>query len=708
MMAQPSGAAPRFKPWQAIVLLIGGGTAVYLNSLTAPFVFDDLSAIVSNGSIRTLWPPWTALSPPTGGSLTVEGRPVLNLSLALNYALGGLDVRGYHTVNIAIHVLAALALFGVVRQTFLTPRLAPRLGPAATLLACAVALIWEAHPLQTESVTYVVQRAESLMGLFYLLTMYAFVRYAAAQPGNQRHARCVWLPIAVTACWLGMATKEVMASAPVMVLLYDRTFIAGSFRRIWERRRLPYGLLGGSWILLTSLIASGGGNRSGIFGFGLGASWWEYWLTQCIAIVHYLRLAIWPHPLVFEYGVFSVADPMRVVLPGLLLLAFVTGTVMGLRRNAVLGFLGFWFFALLAPTSIVPSTTQMIVEHRMYLSLAAVVSLLVGSSYIALERLNRTSVGSTSERPGRLFVAAWMAIAIAFGGLTLRRNEDYKSAIDLWRDTVAKRPENFLAHHLLGTALEEAGEFDAGVAHYREALQLEPRFFRSHASLGALFLRTGRRNEADQHFLAALKLQPDNPELHEYRGILLTQDKRFHEAIVHLEKALTLEPEREVTRYNLAHALASAGRHAEAVFQYRKVVHARPDFVEGHYNLANALVAIGEQTDALASYETALRFQPDYAKAHNNIANLLASRGRIAKAIDHYFAALAANPDSAEAHHNLGTALFEAGRLNESASHYEEALRLNPGLRAAQERLAAVRARQAGQTRPASAIPASR
>src|SRR5687768_14114124 len=142
--------------------LVAAIVSAYFNSLGAPFVFDDLLAIPENPTIRRLWPLTDVLFPPRGEGLSVEGRPVLNLTLAFNYAIGGTAVRGYHVVNLAIHSLATLTLFGLLRRTLLLPRLRERFGRDALPLSAIIAVLWSLHPLQTESVTYVIQRAESL------------------------------------------------------------------------------------------------------------------------------------------------------------------------------------------------------------------------------------------------------------------------------------------------------------------------------------------------------------------------------------------------------------------------------------------------------------------------------------------------------------------------------------------------------------------
>ena len=167
----------------AVALLLLAGVVAYSNSFSAPFLFDDDPAIADNPTIRSLWPPWGVLSPPNTGA-GVNGRPVINLSFAINYSLGGLGVRGYHVANLAIHLCAALALFGIIRRTLLRPVLQPRFGDHALPIAFVAALVWMLHPLQTESVIFVEQRTESLMGLFYLLTLYAAVRGMEAPPSR--------------------------------------------------------------------------------------------------------------------------------------------------------------------------------------------------------------------------------------------------------------------------------------------------------------------------------------------------------------------------------------------------------------------------------------------------------------------------------------------------------------------------------------------
>ena len=657
----------------AVVLLVLAGLLAYQNSYDAPFVFDDVSSIVENPTLHSLA---GALSPPLGGSLTVEGRPLLNLSFALNHAFSGLDPTGYRATNVALHVLAALTLYGIIRRTLAAPLRRASWEAGAWPVALVAALIWELHPLQTESVTYVVQRAESLMGLLYLFTFYAFIRGSAA------HDRRVWLRMSVVACFAGMAVKEVMATAPLLVLLHDRTFVAGSFAAAWRERRGYYLALAGTWLLLAVEVGMTGGNRSGIMGLDVGVSWGRYVLGQSEAVVRYLGLCLWPSPLVFEYGAIR-PRPWPELLPWLAVTGpLFAGTLMALRLRPVLGYLGAWFFVILAPTSLVPSTTQMIVEHRLYLPLAAVVALVVAG----------VRFGLTPPLAGRTLGVLGTFGAAALLALTVQRNRVYASEISLWRDTLAKRPDNALAHHILGEALEKAGANADALVHYGRAAELRPEFVLPRGGLGRLLLQAGRDQEARRAAEQALALQSDYFPAREVLGTVLAREGRPEAAVVQYQAALAAASAHTPIRFLLAGALARSGRTDESIVEYSRVVEEQPDHAAAHFNRANLLRERGRMAEAIEGYRDAIRAGPAHAGAHSNLATLLASSGRWTEAVEHYRTALQVGPGQAAVHHNLGLTLVRLGRVGEAVEEFETALRLNPALGAAQAALEEVRA----------------
>jgi tetratricopeptide (TPR) repeat protein len=669
-----SAAGPRRTVW-AVALIALSVLAAYCGSLRAPFVFDDLSAIPENASIRKLWPVWGAFSPPPG--TTVGGRPLANLSLALNYALGGTDPRGYHAVNILIHVLGAVTLFGLVRRTLARPVLSGRFGRDATPLALAVALLWALHPLQTEAVTYVIQRVESLMALFYLLTLYCFVRSVdSPRPLG-------WQVCTVVACLLGMATKEVMATAPVMALLYDRTFVAGSFGKAWRQRRGLYLALAATWLPLAFFVASTGWTRGGSAGLGSPVGPTAYWLVQFGAVVRYLWLSVWLYPLVFDYGTLLAGQAWQTALCALVVAALAAATLLAFRRvgTAALGFLGAWVFVILAPTSVVPVATQTVAEHRMYLPLAALMALFVAGVYSVAGRRSWVPLG---------------IVAVALGFLASRRNEDYRSAVSLWRDTVSKRPDNARAHCSLGFALaSEPGGLPEAISEYEAALRIQPDFPDAHNDLGmALEGIPDRSGEAIRHFGEAVRIRPGFAQAHYNLGIALARQGQIPDAIGEYEAALRAQPDYAEACNNLGNLLCASGRVEEGIQQLETALRIRPDYAKAHFDLGNALVQAGRVPDAIGHYEEALRIQPDFAEADNNLGMILCRSGRMPEGIAHIEAAIRARPDYAQAHFALGAALLQSGRRDEAAAEFEKVLELRPADAPARRMLEMIRARR--------------
>ena len=616
----------------------------YGPSLGGRFLYDDVGSIAQNETIRHL----SGAFVPPGGE-TVSGRPVLNLSFALNYALSGPHEWSYHAANAAIHAAAALLLLGIVRRTLVTPAAGARGDPEALATGFAAALLWALHPLQTESVAYVVQRAESLMGLFYLLTLYSFIRGAGAGPGAR-----LWHLLAFAACLLGMATKEVMATAPLVVLLYDRAFLAGSFAEAWRRRRGSYLALASCWLAMAG-FAWLGGARSGTAGFGSGVSWWAYALTQARAVALYIRLSLWPHPLIGDYGRFLGGGRLEVVLGALLVVALLAATVQLLRRNRPAGFLGAWFFVILAPSSsVIPVSTEIIAEHRMYLPLAAIAVLFA------------TALHSVIRRP-RPFLALVGALALALGAATALRTRVYRDAEAFWTDDVLKVPGNAGAWNNLGMILAERGDQAGAMVLYRRALALVPTFAFAHTNLGNSLAATGHAAEAASEYEAALRYRPEDPAVH----------------------------------MRLAYALALGKRGYAAAAEYREALRLEPGSAEAWAGLGAAMVQVGNLPEAADAYAQAVRLQPEHAGTRVDYGDVLVQLGRSAEAIREYLEALRVGPGAADVHNNLGGLLAEGGDLAGARAEFEEALRLKPDYADARGNLERVRAleRQAGARR---------
>lgn len=656
----PAVSAPRAGRWAGLVLA-AVIVAAYLPGVRAPFLFDDTLSIAENPTIRRLWPLSGPLRPPDGG-LTVSGRPLLNLSLAFNHAISGASPWSYRVFNILLHAANALLVMGIVRRTILRcPAGRPAAGRAQSL-AWSAGAVWALNPIQTQAVTYAVQRAESLMACCYLFTLYAFIR-GVEETGPRDAPRRGWFHASIVACFLGMGTKEVMVTAPLMVLLYDRTFVAGRLADALKARGGYYLGLAAAWVLLAGLVA-GAGNRGGTAGLGVGLPLWAYPLTQFEAVARYLALGLWPNPLVFEHGTFWV-HRARDLLPFAAVVVPVLGaTLWALRRHPVAGFLGAWFFGILAPTSLTPGTIQMIVEHRAYLSLAALATALVLLVHLVA---------------GKRAWLAWLLVALALAALTARRNHDYRSALALWTDTVAKRPHNPRAHEGLAEALTALGRPDHALASRREAVRLDPANARAQFNLALLLAETGRTEEALIHYRESLRHEPNEARTHNNLAIALVRLGRVPEALEHYRAAQRLNPHEPEYLYNHGLALMRLEDRTAALDRFAEALRLQPRAPTLLLALGEAFAGARQFERATESFRLLVERDPRSAAARLRLADGLSDLGRVAEAVPQYEAAIRLEPDRAEAHHNLGVAFARLERWDEARRAFDEALRLRPG-----------------------------
>jgi protein O-mannosyl-transferase len=429
----------------------------------------------------------------------------------------------------------------------------------------------------------------------------------------------------------------------LLVLVYDRTFVSGSLASAWHRHGRLHAFLVATWGLLAYFVITAGHMRAGVIETGAILSPWSYLLTQCRAIVHYLRLAVWPDPLVVDYGTATVTQWLDVLPQAALLAALFLGTLFALWRKWTVGFMGLWFFAILAPSSsVVPLPAQTMAEHRMYLPLAAVLGLAVA----ALRRM-----------PWRFRLGCGVALALAFCGLTIRRNEDYRSGVRLWQDTARKVPDNARARYNLAICLGDANRPMEAVAEYETALRLAPDYHSAENNLGTLLDELGRTREAILHYEAALRADPTQVQAHVNLGHALLKTDRFPEAIAHYETALRLDPKLALVHVYWGTALMQEGQPAEALPHFEKAVHLEPGLLQARAAYAAALTQLGRLGEAIAQSEAAVRLKPDSPDARVFFAH----------------------------------GLLRAGRLPEAKEQFEEALRLVPDHQPAREGLARVR-----------------
>jgi tetratricopeptide (TPR) repeat protein len=582
-------------PWLPAVLIVVAAAVAYANSLGGPFIFDDSSSILENASIAEPGHLAAVLSPPH--ETPVAGRPLVNLTFAANVALTGRSVTGFHVVNIAIHIACALLLFGVLRRT---------LADESPLVPAVVALLWAVHPLNTEAVNYLSQRTELLMALCLMGTLYASVRG--------------WTIVAIVACALGMAAKESMVVAPLLVVAYDRVFRYRSWRDAWAARGRFYLALAATWLILGWLVAGGGRSESAGFS-AYDANAWVYLLNQTEIITRYLRLAVWPVGLAIDYGTpraLTLIDVWPFAL-GLTLLA--VATMVALMRSPRVGFLGLWLFVTLAPaSSIVPIPTEVGAERRMYLPLMAVICLLVVAAAALWKKYGRPDV--------RVAIGATSVLVLACTSLTWARNAEYGSALTLTETTVARYPTP-AAESMYGTELAAAGRLLEAEPHLRRATSGYPP---AHYYLATVLAARGEPAAALTEFESFVASQPPT----------LAQVK--------------------TARLMMADLHERAGRLPEAVAQYRALLAVYADDVNVLQRLAAAEVRQSHYDEAIATYQRLLVLEPDAPAVLNGVGVALVSAGRVDEAIAMFQRVVDLAPDRPGARENLARALAMRGK----------------------------------------------
>ncbi|NOT31857.1 MAG: tetratricopeptide repeat protein [Planctomycetes bacterium] len=622
----------------ALLLALATGLC-YANSLTVPFLFDDLLPSVP---------------------LDYGTRPLVWASFALNRAISGADTWSYHLFNTLVHLGCGLLLLGLLRLTL--ARAAPHLSSGThNGLALVTTLAWLCHPLQTESVTYLSQRAESMGALFYLAVLYTFIRSTcAARP-------IVWQALALLSLTLGFAAKEIIVTVPLVLWLYDALFLARGPLQALRLHKGFYGALAlASVALAFAFIAPLLWAERPWVGLHIEEfSQLDYVRTQAGVVLHYLRLALWPHPLCFDYG-WPIAKTTWDYVPqalsvGTLLLA--AGVL--LVRRSWIGFALAWFFLILAPTSSFVAIKDTAFEHRVYLSLAGVLALAVTAGWWFCARL----FPRVRWLPRALASAALLALAAA----TVRRNHEYSSPIALMQSTVACAPNNDRAHSNLGGVLLDAGRVQEALVALETALRLAPNASLTHLKLGRAYLALGDVERALGFLRTAVQLE-GLPVCHEFLGRALLQKGDAAWAAYHLQHALLGAPADGNLNYVVARAFDQLGRTDKARGHYEQALRALPGHEDAHLRLARVLMREEQPLAALEHYQAALAIAPDTAEEALRRGLCLAALGQRDQALETLLSSVQLAPLVPDAY--AAAARILCSSSGSSAAPREKALRL--------------------------------
>jgi tetratricopeptide (TPR) repeat protein len=583
---------------------------IYANTLGSPFVFDSRNNIESNPHIRISKINLNELAGAAFKSPTKQ-RPLSNISFALNYYLHGYNVVGFHVVNLLIHISTGFFLYFFVKSTFRTPALKSRYGNYMWISFFTTA-IWMVHPLQTQSVSYIVQRMTSLCAMFYVLSILLYARFRFS--GQQRNKW--WLfSGCILAGALALASKEIAATLPVFIIAYEWYF----FRDLdlkWLKNHIP--LLSGC-LLLAAVIALALLGSDPLDRVLEGYKDRDFTLTQRLlteprVIIFYLSQLLWPLPsrlnLDHDFPLSnSLMDPMTTFFAIFTIASLIGLAVVTARKQRLLSFCILWFFGnLVIESSII--ALEIIFEHRTYLPSMAF------SLIIAL-------VVCRWVKPAWL-QAVLLCIMVTAGAIwTYERNTVYSDRVTFWQDCVDKSPHKARPYNNLGVALADQGYHDEAIQKYHKALEIDPLYQDPVANIGLSLAQQGKIKESITQFLKALEINPEDSKTLNNLGASLIVEKRYAEAIQRLSESLALNPY----------------------------------YAQAHNNLGVALQHQSRVEEAIDHYSTAVLLDPNYTLAYNNLGIILANQGRFEEAIEQFSAALNINPEHKSARLNLAKSL---------------------------------------------------
>ncbi len=661
---------------------------IYSNSLNCAFVFDDQPTITENSSIRLTELSFERLSVAAFKSPHVN-RLVANVSFAFNYYLGKYNTVGYHVVNILIHILNGIlvyifALLTLKQAGIAAPGHSRSYQFSTAYISLFAALIFTAHPIQVQSVTYIMQRMNSMAVMFYLLSL---ILYILARLTLIRWKR--WIQWAgCLLCWiLALGSKEIAATLPLVLLLYEWYFFQ-NLSKDRLKKNLIY-LIGLVVLLgLAIYIFLGSNPIDGILGSYIKRDFTlvERVLTQFRVQVLYLSLFFYPHPLRLNLlhhitTSHSLLDPATTLF-SLLILVFLLGIAVCIaKKQRLISFCILWFFIhLVIESSIIG--LEIIFEHRLYLPM---VGLTIMTAYLLFHLL--------SAHRTWVFIMS-IAIIVSLGTATYLRNNVWQSPITLWYDVISKNPQSPRAHYNLGSNLTRQGDFKEAIYHLSEAVRLKPDYTEAHNNLGMAFFKHGNLDQAANHFSAALQLQPVNLAANYNLGLIMEKKGHLKSAVNYYLEALRIKPDLAKALNNLGVVLQRQEKISEAIDRYLEAIKLKPDYAEAHSNLGIALVRQGRFNEAVDHFLEVLHLQPNDAGTLNNLGVVLQRQEKINEAIDRYVEAIKLKPDYAEAHNNLGNILASQERFKEAADHFREVLHLQPDDAGTLNRLGVVLQRQ--------------
>jgi tetratricopeptide (TPR) repeat protein len=696
------------------------GFYIYSNSFDVPFIFDD-SDNIQNPSLQISEISANSLVTAAVES-TLRARPIANISFAINYYFGEYNVRGYHFVNVLIHIAASFFLYLLLSTTLKLPVNREKYKNYS-LLPFMASLLWLTHPLATQSVTYLVQRMNSMAAMFFVLSVLCYVqgRLGSSEDDNDNHKqkfdKLLWFASCLISGVLAIGSKEIAVTLPVVIFLYEWFFLQDLSWR-WLKKKLPWLLALLVFLYCAAYFYLNGNPFQRVFS---GYSYRNFTilervLTEFRVVIHYIELLIYPNPnrLVFDYNFplsTSLFEPISTIFSLFGLIVVFGIAICIVKKERFIAFCLLWFLVNLVLESSVISL-EIIFEHRTYLP--SMFLLAIFPAFLFRVGMNKN-----------IATGILLSIIVVFGYWTFERNKIWQNPISFWEDSILKQPGKARGHNNLGVELYKANRLDEAGDSFVQALTFLPGFPEAYSNLGLVQYRQNRLDEAEKNFKQALGLRsnyveaslnlaslyknqgkyndalalyqnlytriPDYSILNKEMGQTLLRMGQAEDSLVFIDKAYVKLPQDTYLLLDKGEALMRSGKLEEAIKSYMEVLNIEYGNAVAHYNLGLLLTATGNQEGALSHYQKADLRQSSDVPVLYNLGNLYLRLGALEDAKQSYRKFIESSPLFADAYNNLGLVYIKKGELNEALANFQMALRINPNHGMAGQNLIRVR-----------------
>jgi len=636
-------------PWFGLIVIGLSVLVIYSNIYNSPFVFDDVPRIVENSTIRDLS---NFLSP----DKLLEPRAIVDFTFALNYRFGKLNVFGYHLVNVLIHILNGFLVYILVSALLKQGHRGSNASAALIsespdfsirITSLFTALIFVVHPIQTQAVTYTVQRYASMAAMFYMASVLFYLKARMTKAGGRGQGSGIggqklksfhlsalsYIALSILCGILAFLSKQNTASLPLVILVVEYLLIDRTWQR-WKTKLPWFVVLFALWtlfILYVSGFFSGGfegrellSDVSELIKETETVGRWQYLCTQFNVVVIYIRLLFLPvlqnmdylYP--FKSGFFDSYTPFAF----LFLIGIAALGLWHIKKRPMISLAIFWFFITLSVESSIIPIRDALFEHRLYLPMLGF------GLFVSCQLFHYLS-----DKRFMAFVLS-LAIVVVLGAATYRRNNTWQNEKALWSDVVTKSPDNYRAYYNLGNAFVRQGRISEAIKHYIKALQIKPNHAKAHNNLGNTLKDQGKLSEAITHYYEALRINPDYARAHNNLGDALAIQGNLSEAIKHYTEALRISPDLNEAHENIEKASALLMELNELIQSLQELLKVNPENPGLYYDLGTLYYKKGDFDKAIFQYEKSLSIQQDNPATCYNLACMYSMQNNIEKSLD--------------------------------------------------------------------------